>query len=211
MGPAESSFFAEFKNSFVEILLGGGILMIPLAVLAFGIYWTAMRMIFFFFAHRFYKAKRGALEAAVRDPDVASGELADIIRYTQDAAISSTEEVQNRFAEIRSAYLSSIDSQRSFLLTLVTVAPLMGLLGTVMGMLTTFAGLAVATGGQTVDQIAAGISEALITTQTGLMIAIPAYVLASFIQKHRNQMDSCLTALETFTVQIHRKELRQSA
>ena len=211
MGSAESTVFTDFAESFVDILVGGGILMVPLAVLAFGIYWTAMKMIFFFFEHRFYKVKREVLEAAVRDPASATGELADIVSYTQDASIDSAEMVQNRFTEIRSSYLSSIDAQRGYLLTLVTVAPLMGLLGTVMGMLTTFAGLAVAAGGQTVDQIAAGISEALITTQTGLMIAIPAYVLASFIQKHRNQLDSCLTALETFTVQIQRKEPSPSA
>lgn len=211
MNPQETSLILEFRDSFVEILLGGGILMGPLAVLAFTIYGTALQMFFFFRQHRFYKIKREVLEASVRNPGTADGELADIIAYTQAEDVRTAEDVQNRFSEIRNCYLSDIDSRRGFLMTLVTVAPLLGLLGTVMGMLTTFAGLAISSGGQTVDQIAAGISEALITTQTGLMIAIPAYVLASFLQKHRNQMDSCLTALETVTVQTHRKDLLRAS
>ncbi len=211
MGTEEASLLLEFRDSFVESLLGGGILMVPLAVLAFAIYWTALQMAFFFARHRFYKAKREQMESAVRRPETAQDELADIVQYTQEPAVRTPEDVANRFAEVRSAYLADIDARRGYLMVLVTVAPLLGLLGTVMGMLTTFAGLALSTGGQTVDQIADGISEALITTQTGLMIAIPAYVFASYIQKHRNQLDSCLTALETFTIQIHRKELRESA
>lgn len=207
----EITLFQEFKDSFVEILLGGGILMGPLAILGFAIYGTALWMAFYFLQHGFYRVKRDALERAVHDPSTAKPELADIINYANAEEVETAEDVQNRFAEIRNVYLSDIDSRRFFLMTLVTVSPLLGLLGTVMGMLTTFAGLAVSSGGQTVDQIAAGISEALITTQTGLMIAIPAYVFASFLTKHRNQMDSCLTALETMTVQFHRKELSQSA
>jgi len=193
----------------MTILTDGGMLMFPLTLLALTIYWTAFKLLFFFSEHRFYKVKREELIGLVGNPDSASGELHGVLEYTQAENIAGADDVKARFAEIISTYLAEVDTKRSYLLTLVTIAPLMGLLGTVMGMLTTFSGLAISTGGSTVDQIAAGISEALITTQTGLIIAIPAYVMATVIQKRRNEMESCLTTLEALTVQLYEKKTTQ--
>ncbi|MEK9985703.1 MAG: MotA/TolQ/ExbB proton channel family protein, partial [Opitutae bacterium] len=68
-----------------------------------------------------------------------------------------------------------------------SAAPLMGLLGTVMGMLATFDGLT-SNIGRTIELVASGISEALITTQTGLVIAIPGLVMIYLVQKRRNNL-----------------------
>ena len=67
------------------------------------------------------------------------------------------------------------------LATIVGGAPLLGLLGTVLGMIQIFK--AVATGGTGItEQLATGISQALITTATGLIIAIPALFTHSFLE-----------------------------
>ena len=67
------------------------------------------------------------------------------------------------------------------LATLVGGAPLLGLLGTVMGMINIFK--AVATGGSGINEtLAIGISQALITTATGLIIAIPALFTHAFLE-----------------------------
>ncbi len=190
----------------MAIITDGGILMVPLTVLALTIYWTAFKLIFFFTEHFFYRVNRDLLAEHVENPSLSSGELRRVLDYTQAADVRTVEEVRSRFAEVINSYLSDVDTKRSYLLILVTTAHLMGLLGTVMGMLTTFSGLAVSGGGSTVDQIAAGISEALITTQTGLIIAIPAYVMATLIQKRRNEMEACLTTMETLTVQLYEKK-----
>jgi len=192
------------------ILTEGGMLMLPLSILALTIYYIAFKLYYFFSEHAFYKVKRDDLTEMVQNPSAASGELRQVIEYSQAEEVSSIEDVKSRFGEIVSTYLSEVDGRRTFLLILVTTAPLMGLLGTVMGMLTTFSGLAVSSGGSTVDQIAAGISEALITTQTGLIIAIPAYVMATMIRKRRNEMESCLTTLEALTIQLYEKKLKSS-
>jgi biopolymer transport protein ExbB len=183
----------------MTIITDGGILMVPLTVLALTIYWTAFKLIFFFTEHFFYKVNRDLLTEHVENPSLSSGELRRVLDYTQAGDVRTVQEVRSRFAEVINSYLSDVDTKRTYLLILVTTAPLMGLLGTVMGMLTTFSGLAVSGGGSTVDQIAAGISEALITTQTGLIIAIPAYVM-------RNEMEACLTTMETLTVQLYEKK-----
>jgi biopolymer transport protein ExbB len=190
----------------MTILTDGGILMVPLTILALTIYWTAFRLLFFFSEHTFYKITRARLIELVFNPILASGELRAILDYTQAREATSVNEMKSRFAEVYNAYMAEVDTKRAYLLILITTAPLMGLLGTVMGMLTTFSGLAISTGGSTVDQIAAGISEALITTQTGLIIAIPAYVMATLIQKRRNEMEACLTTMEALTVQLYEKK-----
>jgi biopolymer transport protein ExbB len=58
------------------------------------------------------------------------------------------------------------------LAALTAIAPLLGLLGTVMGMIQTFDAVSVI-GGNTGTRVAAGISQALITTQFGLVVALP--------------------------------------
>ncbi|HSH09106.1 MAG TPA: MotA/TolQ/ExbB proton channel family protein [Oceanipulchritudo sp.] len=202
---ALNSIWVQFQAEFMTILTDGGILMVPLTLLALIIYWTAFRLLFFFTEHGFYKISRDRMIELVFNPILASGELRDLIDYTQAAGEGGVNQAKSRFAEVFNAYMAEVDTKRAYLLILITTAPLMGLLGTVMGMLTTFSGLAVTTGGNTVDQIAAGISEALITTQTGLIIAIPAYVMATLIQKRRNEMEACLTTMEALTVQLYEK------
>ncbi len=202
-------FWQTYLESLERILFDGGILMIPLSLLSLAIYGLAFALIGSFRVHRFFRTDRERLREWVDHPERARGEIAVILRYARDDGVARPEDIANRFIEIRSVYLASIDSRRVLLLRLIMVAPLMGLLGTVMGMLTTFSGLAAATAGRTVDHVAEGISQALITTQTGLVIAIPGYFLASYIQKHRHQMASCLTALETLLVQrMRRGEMR---
>jgi len=200
-----NSIWEQFQTEFMTILTDGGVLMVPLTILALTIYWTAFRLFFFFSEHKFYKVSRDRLMELIFNPILASGELRNVIDYTQDDGGQGKPQVQSRFAEVMNSYLAEVDTKRTYLLILITTAPLMGLLGTVMGMLTTFSGLAVS-GGSTVDLIAEGISEALITTQTGLIIAIPAYVLATIIQKRRNEMEACLVTMEALTIQLYEKK-----
>jgi biopolymer transport protein ExbB len=204
-----NSLWEQFQAEFMTILTDGGMLMVPLTLLALTIYWTAFKLLFYFSEHYFYKVNRERLLEYIFNPILASGELRAVLDYTQAPEVTGVEQVKSRYAEVISAYLSEVDGKRGYLLVLITTAPLMGLLGTVMGMLTTFAGLAISTGGSTVDQIAAGISEALITTQTGLIIAIPAYVMVTYIQKRRNEMESCLTTMEALTVQLYEKKTKE--
>lgn len=62
------------------------------------------------------------------------------------------------------------------------VTPLVGLLGTVTGMITAFNSMAIH-GAGTPSVLATGISEALITTASGLLVSIPALIFYNFYQK----------------------------
>jgi len=76
----------------------------------------------------------------------------------------------------------------------------MGLLGTVMGMLQTFMGIATSGGTETAGVVASGISEALITTQTGLTIALPGLFVVMMIQRQKQGLEARLARLESLTL-----------
>jgi len=66
------------------------------------------------------------------------------------------------------------------LATTGATAPFVGLLGTVMGIVNAFTGMAASGGGGSLASVSAGIAEALITTAFGLIVAIPAVWLYNF-------------------------------
>jgi len=187
-----------FQQS-VEIWQSGGVLMLPLAALAFLIYWTALDLYYQFNNGHLLKADPAALPNWVEQPAQAQPAVREILEFCQTEA-GSLDELQDRFQEVQSAHIPRIDRRIHFLTILVSAAPLMGLLGTVMGMLSTFDGLTSSLG-RTIELVAAGISEALITTQTGLMIAIPGLVMLYLVQKRRNHLQMLLVRLESLTMQ----------
>jgi biopolymer transport protein ExbB len=75
---------------------------------------------------------------------------------------------------------------------MIAAAPLLGLLGTVSGMVKTFESLSSKTGQKSMEGLAGGISEVLVATESGLAVAIPAMLLVYFA--HR-QMTSRLHEL----------------
>jgi biopolymer transport protein ExbB len=93
----------------------------------------------------------------------------------------------------------------------VSAAPLVGLLGTVTGMLATFGALASGSGGEkTMGLVAKGISEALITTETGLVVALPGLFFQYQLSRKYDQYKAFLAHLETVCTQaIHHRQRRE--
>ncbi len=86
----------------------------------------------------------------------------------------------------------------SLLAVIATAAPLMGLLGTVSGMVKTFALMTVFGSGNAM-KLSAGISEVLVATELGLMVAIPALVVHGFLS-HRIRKN--LSLLEHYAMEF---------
>jgi biopolymer transport protein ExbB len=151
------------------------------------------------------KTHRSVWSDWIDDPGKGHGHIGEVIRFVVGNGIRSDDAIL-RVEAVKSKLLPDINSRIVVLSILVTIAPLMGLLGTVIGMLTTFRGLATASG-QAVDLVAEGIRVALITTQTGLMIAIPGYIFISLVIRSRNTYLAFLAELETTVVQrVHKLE-----
>lgn len=72
---------------------------------------------------------------------------------------------------------------QKLIMTIVAVAPLMGLLGTVAGMIETFDSLADMSLFAQSGGIAGGISQALFTTQMGLAVAIPGLIIGGMLER----------------------------
>jgi biopolymer transport protein ExbB len=75
--------------------------------------------------------------------------------------------------EIRESYRQ----QRVALASMIAAAPLLGLLGTVSGMVRTFESLSLRAGEKSMEGLARGISEVLVCTESGLLVALPALLL----------------------------------
>jgi biopolymer transport protein ExbB/TolQ len=99
------------------------------------------------------------------------------------------------FHEVRLRTFASFDRDLLILGALVTSAPLLGLLGTVFGMIETFQAIAQRSH-DTTELMASGISQGLITTQFGLIIAIPGIFGVMMLKKKKQQLEVRLTGLQ---------------
>ena len=200
-GMSTGEFIAFVWQTWTE----GGWLMIPLAALAMLIYFEAMSLILRLGKSKVKQTTRSVWAEWLDNPGMGVGHIGEVIRFVVGDGIRSEDAIL-RVEAVKSKLLPDVNSRIVVLSILVTIAPLMGLLGTVIGMLTTFRGLATASG-QAVDLVAEGIRVALITTQTGLMIAIPGYIFISLVIRSRNTYLGFLAELETTIVQrVHKHQ-----
>jgi biopolymer transport protein ExbB len=90
--------------------------------------------------------------------------------------------------------------------TIAAISPLLGLLGTVTGMIRTFSALTVGGVGDPAA-LAGGISESLITTAAGLMVAIPALIAYRYL---RGRIDALVVQMEQEAIALvealHRRQ-----
>ena len=87
---------------------------------------------------------------------------------------------------------------------LAAVAPIMGLLGTVLGMIETFEVISLFGTGNA-KALASGVSVALVTTQTGLLIAIPGLFLSGMLWRQQKRLKTTLEESATILERIVRK------
>jgi len=182
----------------------GGWVMAALAVVALITYATAARLLLFLHHRGLTKATDAHLRGWVKDPSIAPNQIQELIRYTQNE-VHSLKDIEGRFREVEAAKIPEVDRRLAFVNVMVVSAPLFGLLGTVLGMLLTFRAIGVG-GSSTSDIIAKGISEALVATQTGMMVAIPGLVLAYVAKRWRNEYVAFLARLEGITLRHFRAE-----
>tara|TARA_B100000900_G_scaffold94050_1_gene77292 strand:+ start:2651 stop:3244 length:594 start_codon:yes stop_codon:yes gene_type:complete len=189
----------NFSKEVLDIWAKGGWLMLPLFVLTLFIYYAVLELFLRLSGHflvrsGYHSSSDEAIALALRSGHQG---LSRVIAFDVEGPVGA----RRHFKEVRAEYLPVIDRRIHFLSILVATGPLLGLLGTVTGMLTTFDGIAAGESSK-FGIIISGVSEALITTQGGLIISIPAFVLLSFIIHKRNRLERCLSRLEQYNVRI---------
>jgi biopolymer transport protein ExbB len=120
--------------------------------------------------------ERGSPEEARGVCEATPGPVARVLSATLAHFDVPKDDLREVAREVALAETPVLDGQLPVLATMVTIAPLLGLLGTISGLIKVFHVIA---GGQIGDAAAlsGGIAEALITTFTGLSIAIPFLVV----------------------------------
>lgn len=118
---------------------------------------------------------------------------AGLLNRTQDRGMmkSSIEEVGGHVAHELERYLNALG-------TIAAVTPLLGLLGTVVGMISVFTNITTVGVGNPA-QLAGGISQALITTAGGLMVAIPSLM---FYRYFRAKVDGLVVGMEKESLKL---------
>jgi len=179
--------WSEYLQQALQIWDAGGWLMWPLALVGLIIYASFFELFFYLQGHEVLTLDRPQRSSSRRLNEWFES-VKRLSRTPQD--------VQVRFQEARLSCLAVVDRRLRFIRTILPTGPLLGLLGTVMGMLLTFNSLGRGRQGGIMEEVAGGISEALITTQTGLLIAAPGYLLLSILQRRRNRLEQTLSHLE---------------
>jgi biopolymer transport protein ExbB len=113
---------------------------------------------------------------------------------------SGEDELQGRMDEKLAHEISKIDKRTAFLATFGNIATLLGLLGTIAGMIHSFGAVASASPADRATMLSKGISEAMNCTAFGLIVAIPALVAYAFFQ---NRTDQVVTELTENTTEIY--------
>ena len=186
----------EFLNQANFVWEKGGTLMPALGLLAVYLYylafdlWLRLRAVIPSDLRAFPREKWGAFKGG--------GRVDRIIRYCL-ADHSDRKETQLRFERVRRGESSYLNRRLRFLFVLASSAPLIGLLGTVAGMLRTFDGLSMQDSYK-MDLVAGGISQALVTTQAGLLIAIPAIAMIHLLNRRKKDWLQCINRLESLSL-----------
>ncbi len=165
---------------------GGPIAWIILVLGALGLGMVAERSIALLRRSNLHLERLPQVHQAVRDGDLARaaercrgmGALSDVLLAVLSSPGGSREELETRAGEAVLRALPGLERSQWMLNVIVAASPLLGLLGTVTGMISTFDVISqVGTGDP--EMLSGGISVALITTQLGLAVAVPLLLLKS--------------------------------
>ncbi len=186
---------SDAGRTFADTVRAGGVIMVPIILigivcLAFGAWKVVQlarvrtesdapfaRMVGLLRAGDVENA--GALARATRPP------LGRLLAEAAEHHSASRENLDEIMREAILAELPRLERHLSLLAVGAAVSPLLGLLGTVTGMIHTFSLIGVFGTGEA-RLLSGGISEALITTQAGLLVAIPLLVLHAFLKRRVN-------------------------
>ena len=191
-----------------SIWRGGGWAMVAIAAIALMMFTMGLHVYFKLRGKGFQSVPEKTWRHWIDHPAERKGpigRLLDVVtsgRSLKEAAVS--------FEELRGVEIAPFERDLRVMKVCVTAAPLVGLLGTVTGMLTTFSALSSGSGGEkTMNLVAAGISEALITTETGLVIALPGLFFQYFLVRKHERYKAFLAHLETVCTQVLYRKLRR--
>jgi biopolymer transport protein ExbB len=197
----------QHSESIVEHIGKGGLWVIP--ILAFALFALGIAMIKVFQLYRLPKILRftpaaiTSLLAKNRDSTLTKnikGMQANLVNITRSSKTAS-ERDDALFMQLQDDK-NVLDRWIGAIAITAAVSPLLGLLGTVSGMIETFKMMTLFGSGDP-EVVSGGIAQALITTELGLIVAIPALVLNALLSR---KAKNYYTELESFAILLSKEE-----
>ena len=124
---------------------------------------------------------------AVKDNETEIGRILDY-GLTRNRSAKDVQDVETAMEEALMEVLPRLEARTPFIATFANVATLLGLLGTVQGLINAFAAIANADPAQKGDLLSSSISVAMNTTAFGLMVAIPSLLAYAFLQSRTGEV-----------------------
>jgi biopolymer transport protein ExbB len=192
--------FGPFLSQATDIWRDGGWAMIPIAVIAFVMFGMGMHVHLGLRRKAHIAVSEVTWRRWIDHPNERHGPLGEMLDLVSGGR--SIDETSHFFEQLRATECAPFARDLRVMKVCVSTAPLVGLLGTVTGMLSTFGALATGSGGsKTMNMVAGGISEALITTETGLVIALPGLFFQYQLSRRFGSYKAFLAHLETVCTQ----------
>jgi biopolymer transport protein ExbB len=163
----------------------------------FGVAITADRVLLYWRTRERFAALRRTLQECLRRGDLAAALdltrsdtlVRNVLRVGLDAVKRGErdpEAVEQEMLATLSSERARYDARVAALTTVANIAPLVGLLGTIIGIVGAFYGLGQAGTAQTAGnpQVMTSIAEALVTTAMGILVAVPGVVAYNLLRAH---------------------------
>ena len=203
--PAARGFTQELKNRFIEG--GPGFMGIVLACLIFGLAIAIERIIYLNLATTNSKKltedvesalKSGGTEAAKEICRNTSGPVASIFYQGLDRAGDSVESAEKAVVAYGGVQMGQLEKNVSWISLFIALAPMLGFMGTVIGMIQAFDKIQAA-GDMQPSLVAGGIKVALLTTVFGLVVAIILQIFYNYIVA---KIDSIVNDMEDASITL---------
>lgn len=133
---------------------------------------------------------QGKFKSAMDEAKNSNSAVAKILVYglSRSAYATRPDEIEMAMEEGLMEAIPSLERRTNYIATYANIATLLGLLGTIMGLITAFTAVASADPSQKADLLSASISVAMNTTAFGLMAAIPLLLMFTYLQSKTNQL-----------------------
>ncbi len=190
----------DIYSSFVQFFQSGGVFMYPIvAVLALGVAIAVERYVYLTAARatnqRIWKQVMpllmdGKYGQAVALTEKSKAALGRILRYGLDRTDGTAhrDDVEVAMEEGLMETVPRLEKRTHYLATFANIATLLGLLGTIMGLIQAFTAVANANPAEKADMLSASISVAMNTTAFGLMAAIPLLLIYTVLQTKTTEL-----------------------
>lgn len=202
----KGGIFSEMAQFFRN---GGPAMWAILVFLAAGIAIIVERMIFLFLIADMKPEKfmgriadfirKGSIEGAIASCADKNAPLARIIEAALRNYRNTERDIQNAVDEMALAELPRLNARTGYLAMLANVSTMVGLLGTIFGLIAAFESVAAADPAEKSIMLANGISMAMSTTAFGLIAAIPLLIAHSFIT---SKTDYLIEDIDRYSVMV---------